>query len=220
MLPKFLLIFLCGICFCCGPSGTTFGDNGDINHLTDTNYIWGFNLCKKIEYNCATAYYVTQTQSNSCTGMNGVFDTLASTKMDGNTAVFSYTGTFQTNSNNLDFHVSCDSGAGDYDVSAAVVAVTQKPGNTGYSYQITGVKSKHACAGGSSSGGLTWGAYFLIILTCLIFVYLVGGFVFNMYKRELRGKEAIPNLEFWTNLGSLVVTGLSFVKNKILRKGY
>eukprot|EP00042_Codosiga_hollandica_P035351 m.261576 g.261576 ORF g.261576 m.261576 type:complete len:261 (+) comp54613_c0_seq1:1716-2498(+) len=50
----------------------------------------------------------------------------------------------------------------------------------------------------SSSSNLSGGSIFLLVLFVgLLFPYLVGGVLFNKYKRQLSGIELIPNIEFW-----------------------
>lgn len=45
----------------------------------------------------------------------------------------------------------------------------------------------------------------LIIFAVGFAVYLVGGFLYNMKIKELRGIEAIPNVEFWRDFPNLVM---------------
>ena len=41
-------------------------------------------------------------------------------------------------------------------------------------------------------------------------VYCIGGVVFNVYKMEKTGAEAIPNKEFWGSLPGYVKDGFVF----------
>lgn len=79
-----------------------------------------------------------------------------------------------------------------------------------YLYQLF-LSHRSACG----SGGLSGGSICLIILSVLIIVYFVGGFIFLKFARGAEGKEAIPNYEFWSDLPSLCKDGLMFIVNKI-----
>ena len=73
-----------------------------------------------------------------------------------------------------------------------------------------------ASSGGSSAGkGLSGGSIFLILFFVGAFVYLVGGILFNKYKRGLSGSELIPNIGFWRDLPGLVKDGCVFSFNKV-----
>jgi len=69
------------------------------------------------------------------------------------------------------------------------------------------------------SHGLTGGSILLIILLVLVVVYLVGGILFNKFKRQATGLELIPNFEFWASIPGLVKDGCQFVINKTIRRG-
>lgn len=60
---------------------------------------------------------------------------------------------------------------------------------------------RHACP---ATGGSTLSTILIIALVAFA-VYLVGGFLYNMKFKELRGIEAIPNIEFWRDFPALVV---------------
>jgi len=69
------------------------------------------------------------------------------------------------------------------------------------------------CVGGSGlAGGLSGGALFLIILVSILFVYFVGGLLYNKFVK----KEGFKPLhaEFWADLPALVKDGVMFVVNK------
>jgi len=90
-------------------------------------------------------------------------------------------------------------------------------GTTDFKVEVISKSGGGGGLGGGSGGGLI----FLIILLVGVFVYCVGGFVFNMKKREKKGAEAIPNVEFWKDFPNLVKEGclFTFRKAKSLKKG-
>eukprot|EP01062_Namystynia_karyoxenos_P068421 TRINITY_DN6302_c0_g1_i1.p1 TRINITY_DN6302_c0_g1~~TRINITY_DN6302_c0_g1_i1.p1 ORF type:complete len:262 (+),score=68.77 TRINITY_DN6302_c0_g1_i1:90-788(+) len=73
--------------------------------------------------------------------------------------------------------------------------------------------------GGSSSGGCGGGCAFLIIFFVGGFVYFAAGFAYNSVRRELRGVEAIPHVDFWKDLPVLVKDGVVFTVNKVRGAG-
>ena len=46
--------------------------------------------------------------------------------------------------------------------------------------------------------------FFLSSFISLLVVYLVGGIIFNKYRKGATGKEMIPNVNFWTDFPLLV----------------
>jgi hypothetical protein len=77
--------------------------------------------------------------------------------------------------------------------------------------------SAHACPGGGASGMGGW--IFIIIVVCLLFVYFVGGIIFNAAVKKQRGKEMVPNSEFWCDLPALIGDGFKFLIGKCTGKG-
>jgi len=75
------------------------------------------------------------------------------------------------------------------------------------------VPSSGGGAGGSSGCG--GGCAFLIIFFVGFFVYFAAGFAYNYKNKELRGVEAIPQVDFWKDLPFLVKDGVLYVKNKV-----
>ena len=51
------------------------------------------------------------------------------------------------------------------------------------------------------------------------FVYLAGGYFYNSSQKGLAGTDAIPNIEFWRELPTLVKDGCSFAYGKISGSG-
>ena len=80
-------------------------------------------------------------------------------------------------------------------------------------------ESVYACPVSASEGGLTGGGIIMIIVACLIFVYIVGGIIFNAVIRKQRGIEMFPNVTFWVTVPGLVKDGFVFVINKTVRRG-
>nr|XP_002126668.1 putative mannose 6-phosphate receptor-like protein C530.09c [Ciona intestinalis] len=62
-----------------------------------------------------------------------------------------------------------------------------------------------------SGGGLSAGSVLLIIFFVLLFVYLVGGILYNRYKNEETGLDMLPNKEFWASLPGLIADGIKFI---------
>jgi hypothetical protein len=55
------------------------------------------------------------------------------------------------------------------------------------------------------------------VFFCLLFVYVVGGFIFLKFVRKAEGIEAIPNYSFWGMLPGLIKDGIVFAVNKCRR---
>ena len=64
--------------------------------------------------------------------------------------------------------------------------------------------------GGSGSGEMTFFEIFFIIFVSSLSVYCIGGVIFNVYKNEKKGTEAIPNRDFWGALPGYVKDGFVF----------
>lgn len=76
------------------------------------------------------------------------------------------------------------------------------------------IKSKFGCTGYTESdGGVGW--IVIIIFISLLALYFVAGFIVCTKRYGKTGKEAIPNIEFWSALPSLVVAGVLFTFAKI-----
>lgn len=72
---------------------------------------------------------------------------------------------------------------------------------------------------GDGDEGLSLGSGILIFLACLVFVYLVGGIVYN--KKVRPSDDLFPGVGFWREVPGLVKDGCSFTLAKInaMRKG-
>ncbi|GLV46017.1 hypothetical protein CBL_13418 [Carabus blaptoides fortunei] len=61
--------------------------------------------------------------------------------------------------------------------------------------------------------GLSTGSVLVILLFVFAIIYLFGGATVLHFLRGARGKEMIPNIEFWTDLPLLVKDGAVFLQN-------
>ena len=57
---------------------------------------------------------------------------------------------------------------------------------------------------------MTFFEIFFIIFVSSLSVYCIGGVIFNVYKNEKKGTEAIPNRDFWGALPGYVKDGFVF----------
>jgi len=116
----------------------------------------------------------------------------------------------------LRIDTSCDAKTPYYKVTSVT------PFQTGCLSVITG-RSKYACPvdpnspTDSATGninpedtGLSGGSIFLIVLLCLVFVYIVGGFVYNIKMKQMPPLESFPNKEIWILILGLTKDGLLF----------
>ncbi|KCV71853.1 hypothetical protein H696_01267 [Fonticula alba] len=76
--------------------------------------------------------------------------------------------------------------------------------------------TKYACAGKSSSGGISGGGVFLIIFFVTLILYFSIGAFYNYKFRGLQGIEILPNSEFWMSLPSYIKDGCRFTYQKIM----
>lgn len=108
----------------------------------------------------------------------------------------------------------------DYKTDIGAPVFTEENPKLHYNFQWA---TKYACpkgsSGGGGGGGLSGGSIFLIILLVGGVVYLVGGILFNKFKRQATGVEIIPNVGFWTSLPGLIKDGVMFIVHKITRRG-
>ena len=77
------------------------------------------------------------------------------------------------------------------------------------------------CGGGGGGGGspshseMTFFEIFFIIFVSSLSVYCIGGVVFNVYKYEKKGTEAIPNRGFWSAVPGYVKDGFVFTGESV-----
>jgi len=67
-----------------------------------------------------------------------------------------------------------------------------------------------ACGTGGGGGGLSWGSLTLILGPIFIGLYIAAGYYYNYKYKELRGVEAVPQIEYWRELPGLVKDGCIF----------
>ena len=67
-------------------------------------------------------------------------------------------------------------------------------------------KGPSACAGSGGKGG-GWGTLFLILFPVFSGLYVAGGYGYNYKYRDLRGVEAFPQREYWSEVPGLVKDG-------------
>ena len=76
--------------------------------------------------------------------------------------------------------------------------------------------------GGGGGGGLNFFGIFFIAFISAMSVYCIGGILFNVYKQDKKGLEAIPNREFWGAIPGYTKEGVvysskasfNFIKSK------
>jgi len=178
-------------------------------------YIYSVDLCSPIPFACDTCTtdsgYCQQSTDKKWTFCVGKYSTASFVGQDGGKGVQIYytsppgndglvrKGTVTVNCNpnaktpqNVDIH---------------------NPVNVN-SYQIS-FDSAAGCAGG---GGLSGGSIFLIILIPGIALYFFGGMLYLGALKGNRGKEMVPNIEFWVTVPGLVQDGITFTITKV--KGF
>jgi len=86
----------------------------------------------------------------------------------------------------------------------------------GEGQMVFNLTSKCCCPNGcliaipkASPGGLSTGSVLLITFFTLLIAYLIVGILWNLFNGA-QGVEMLPNLQFWNELPTLVVEGISF----------
>lgn len=62
-----------------------------------------------------------------------------------------------------------------------------------------------------STGGVSW----LKLLIFIGIIYLIGGCIYNQLNFGKKGVDAIPHLDFWRALPTIIVEGCKYVIGKI-----
>jgi len=92
-------------------------------------------------------------------------------------------------------------------------ACTSGPGPTPSS---SGGPGPTPTPGTTTSGGISGGTIFLIMVAAAIPLYIAGGCFFNVKKKSVPfGREACPNSEFWTAFPGYVKAGCMFTYTMI-----
>ncbi|KAL3831857.1 hypothetical protein ACJMK2_023554 [Sinanodonta woodiana] len=79
------------------------------------------------------------------------------------------------------------------------------------------LRSKYACIKGVPGGGtqisvsISIGTVLVIVFLSLVFIYLVGGILFQTFVRKATGKDRVPNYEMWRQFPIYVKTGIVFL---------
>jgi len=130
-----------------------------------------------------------------------------------------------TNTRSTNVTVTCISSGTTLVTGPVVESSVVPPGATASCLYNINMQSPAVCpkkSGGKSSkpgkpkeGGLSGGSIFLIIISCLAFVYVAGGMIFNWQKYDASGWELCPNREFWSEFGGLIKGGGVFTWSKI-----
>ncbi|KAK3589043.1 hypothetical protein CHS0354_007992 [Potamilus streckersoni] len=60
------------------------------------------------------------------------------------------------------------------------------------------LRSKYACIKGGTTGvSISIGTVLVIVFVSLVFLYIVGGILFQTFVRKATGKERFPNYDMW-----------------------
>jgi len=66
-----------------------------------------------------------------------------------------------------------------------------------------------ACLG-AGAGGMGWGDFVCLFLPIFSFLYFAIGYAYNYKYKELKGIDAVPQLEYWRQLPGLVKDGCNY----------
>lgn len=90
-----------------------------------------------------------------------------------------------------------------------------------FKFEYTGI---HACPGMTpfvEDELLSAGSILCIIFVSTVFLYLIGGVIYNAGVKKAKGKELMPNHEFWGEFPAYITEGTLFViQCGRVRKGY
>ncbi|XP_061180229.1 uncharacterized protein LOC133188757 [Saccostrea echinata] len=179
-------------------NGPAFLDVIDVAQLDQ--YSW--NPCKSFSEGACTNAAVCQThaslQYNCGTQDSAVFDYDTTNQL----YTITYSADTVTKSNDLRttmLYLKCAQGP---DVFTPAGETTQG------TYVLT-FQSKYACP--RKESGISAGTILIIIFFSLLFVYLIGGVLFQIFIKKNSGKHAIPNSSFWFGLPGLIKDGVLFI---------
>eukprot|EP01121_Diplochlamys_sp_Union-15-3_P015857 TRINITY_DN5309_c0_g1_i1.p1 TRINITY_DN5309_c0_g1~~TRINITY_DN5309_c0_g1_i1.p1 ORF type:complete len:274 (+),score=45.23 TRINITY_DN5309_c0_g1_i1:81-824(+) len=80
-------------------------------------------------------------------------------------------------------------------------------------FSIT-ILTSRACGVTGGASGLSPGSVILIFLLIVVVLYLVGGVLFNKFKKQATGVEVLPNVGFWKSFFGSVKDGALWIKNR------
>jgi len=113
---------------------------------------------------------------------------------------------------NVTIKVRCDVAPG----LGVVINVAQ----TGVCAYAGTINSQFACPTAAPSH-FDMGWIFVIIVVVVAVIYFAVGVTYKVFAQKVQfGLEAIPNIDFWKDLPSLVKDGCFFVFYKVFRRGY
>jgi len=181
--------------------------------------IW-INVCRPTLSNVCGATAIACQQWNPSDPVNGKASMGAATSQQYESAtngvILQYNGGDGSPARETEIDFICDPNAG-------IGQPAYKSEGPTHHYVFTW-NTAYACPVGStgSKGGLSVGSILLIVLLVLVVVYLIGGILFNKFRRQLGGIELIPNVTFWSSIPGLVKDGVLFIVNKVkgVRGGY
>eukprot|EP01012_Entosiphon_sulcatum_P003145 TRINITY_DN10899_c0_g1_i1.p2 TRINITY_DN10899_c0_g1~~TRINITY_DN10899_c0_g1_i1.p2 ORF type:complete len:236 (-),score=49.11 TRINITY_DN10899_c0_g1_i1:49-756(-) len=199
-----------------GVEGITFQAQQVLDGRAADTYNWGFDPCGPSTL-CPNAGLLQQ---------KGVTDNLCHARWDKVTAstdtaastviTLSGSGGDAPWTTQATVTITCDAATGSKIADAnsgKVNVVTVAPNQFNFQFAF---KSGCACGKGCSSGG-AGGWIFVGLLLGGFFLYFVIGTIFNIKKRELKGVQAIPHVEFWKDLPFLTKDGCLFVFGRLCR---
>jgi len=214
-------LVVCPKCIVQAPDGTTYDLNSlsvisgsDPDDKNPNRWIYTLNLCKGVGFTCDRCLldsgYCQQSLDKRNTYCVGASSTVSFVGKNGGAGVEAFfvspPGTDGLVRKGKVI-ISCNPAA-----STPVKLDIHNPTNVN-SYEIT-FESVAACPA-KALGGLSGGSVFLIIVLCATVVYLIGGVIFLGAVKGQRGKDMIPNLDFWSMVPGLVKDGVLFTIDKI-----
>ena len=196
----------------------------------NTDHVFKFNLCTASgeppqgAENCNKNSFVGEWGTNG--GCEAQFDAVSQQPMYNNGAVT--IGYYNQNGWTATITLKC---GGTPLESGGVVAVSEQlqftfqlasqyvcggppPTGTNKPTDPTGGPTTNPSNQPGSGGGLTWGGVMVIILSVVLVVYVGGMVAFAYFRQNKRGKELIPNPDFWSSIPGLVKDGCKFSYEK------
>uniref|UniRef100_H2Z8L3 Cation-dependent mannose-6-phosphate receptor n=1 Tax=Ciona savignyi TaxID=51511 RepID=H2Z8L3_CIOSA len=172
------------------------------------SFTYFYNPCYSFTYQDLSNLALLQTYPGApaFTLSIGTQDTALFVK-DGDKIAINYTAPYNFLGSSLSYSqvlLTCDPKIKNGQEEFSVISVDD---DSYYTFEVKGesvcpTKSNHSLSGGS---------VLLIIFFVLLFVYLVGGILYNRYKNEKTGLDMIPNREFWSSLPGLIADGVKFI---------